>query len=716
MFGYDSRMNMQSALQPPARTGRPRLALRAFEAAARLRSRRKQLGLTTVHMAEKVGVPSPRYRTWEKQLGPAAEDQYLEALARILLVEPEWLSHGTGTAPMADGDIERPTNTDSDGFCRLSQEEQSLLARRASERRVSLRLDRREVAERVGISIHVLKSWERMLPQKRKNDAETRWEAVLGVAEGWLRLPEMETPPPSKDVVVQIVSTHANTVAGEIRMAGAWLCRANAAKRTTAYDDLAVSEQRLADMFALRYGVDGEANTTLQMIGDRFGLTRERIRQVVSKMSERTDRMKLLTPIIDRLGEMLKPHLPATVESLDATFRDVLGGALSIESVDRFCREILGRNVITMTARPADMALTWSPTVIDPDQHDAERIRAIRDAAMRMIRCCGAAQAFFVAGAASEAIGRGILPSDVERDCRMIPGFEWLIEKDGWFWYGESKENRLVAVATKILTAAGQRVDAEEILAGLVRSRRGNYEPDRQRSFLIEPPLQIVVEVLRRSTGFRNIQYDDFFLESPSPIEAVLSDAEVAVHRLMSNNGNLAARHTLNSQLVDRGLVKHMALQVSLDNSPIYRQLDRGVFALRGASLSAAALQAALDSVGGDVATVASPSERDGAGYYHLDCELTENMARNRYWSIPSKYARLLEDGDYELEGFVEPVVFSRNFGNNRINRFVSKVLSLGFSAGDTFDLAINPETRRIRLTKVAKRPDFVLEPSPSSP
>lgn len=700
MFRYDSRMDMPSQSPVASRTGRPRLAPRAFEIAARLRSRRKQLGLTTVQIAEKIGVPNPRYRAWEKQLGPATENQYLEALARILQVAPEWLSHGTGAAPMDDGLIEQMAAID--GFAPLSPNEQRELAIRACVRRAALKLGRPEVAARVGISTMLLKSWECVLPQKRKSDVEKRWEAVLGVPEGWLRLPEMDTPPPSIDAITQVVIGRAHTVAGEIRMAGVWLSRANFAKRTTEYAELAVSEKRLADMFALRYGVDGEANTTLQTIGDRFGLTRERIRQVVAKMTERADRMSLKTPTIDRLADLVKPHLPATVESLDAIFRDVLGEALSLESVDRFCREILGRTVIAMTARPADMALSWSPTVIDPDRHDAERIRAIRDSAMRMIRVCGAAQVLFVAGAASESIGRGVLPSDVERDCLMIPGFEWLIEKDGWFWYGESKENRLVSVATKILTAAGQRVDAEEILAGFVRSRRGNYEPDRQRNFLIEPPLQIVVEVLRRTTGFKQIQYDDFSLESPAPIETVLSDAELAAYRLMSENGNIASRHTLNSRLIDSGQVKFMALQVSLATSPIYRQLDRGVFALRGAPLNAKALQCALDSVGGDTVTYASPSERDAAGFYHIACDLTENMVLHRYWSIPARYARLMEEGDYVLEGFDEPVVFARYFGNNRLNRFLSKLLSLGFTVGDGFDLAINPETRRIRVTEAA--------------
>ena len=386
-----------------------------------------------------------------------------------------------------------------------------------------------------------------------------------------------------------------------------------------------------------------------------------------------------------------------------------------IPGLPSFCREILGRNIVAMTDRPADMTLSWSPTVIDPENHNADRIRVIRDTSMRMIRSCGAAQLFFVAGAAGEILGSGVLPSDVERDCRMIPGFEWLCEKDGWFWYGEAKENRLISVAIKILAAAGQRVDAEEILAGFVRSRRGYYEPDKARPYFIEPPLQVVVEVLCRTKGVKKIHYDDFYLEPAIPAETVLSESEAAVYRLMSANGNIASRHTLNAQLVENGQVKFMALQVSLNNSPIYRHIDRGVFALRGAPLSASSLKDAQESVGGEAAKTIPMSERDQTGYFHVDCELSEYMVKNRFWAVPSKMARLMTDGEYALEGFEEPVVFTRGpTGNNRLKRFLAKAISMGLKAGDRFELAMNPDTRKMRVGKVAVRPDFSLVAPPS--
>ena len=690
---------------PPNHTtlGRPRLDPRAYEIAARLRGRRQSLGLTAGLLASKLGVPAHRYRSWEKQLGPSIEIQYVNTIARLLNVEADWLSHGTGT-PTSPSDA--PGMSDS-AVCKpfvlrppLSEYERSSLSARAQARRVTMKLSRPEMSKSIGISSACLSNWEACLPQKPKDKVERQWEVLLGVPEGWLRDATIVVPDPTPETFTQSVTAYADSISGEIRMAAAWLSRAAFSKRTTDISKLQPHEQRLANIFALRYGVAGEYATTLQVIGDQHQLTRERIRQIVEKMADRSNRLSLVTPCINQFAAQIKPHLPATVEHLETIFRDLLGESLSIESVNRFCREILGRKILDLTDKPAEMALSWSATVIDPDNHDAERIRAVRDVAMRMIRNCGAAQIFFVAGAAGESLGRGVLPSEVVQDCRMIPGFEWLLEADGWFWYGEGKENRLIAVAIKILASAGQRVDAEEILAGLVRTRRGYYEPDRLRNFLIEPPLQVVVEVLRRTKNFKNIQYDDFFLEEPVHLENVLSDAEHAVHRMLSRNGNVASRYMLNNELISSGQVKHMALQVSLNNSPIYRQLDYGVFGLRGTPIDAASLKSAQDSVGGPDKPIQAglPDEN---GFYRFECELSDYMVRNRIWAMPSHIGRIMPVGEYLLEGFVDPVVFKIEAGRNyRLNRFTRKLLSLGFEAGERFSMAVNPETRQLRVQK----------------
>jgi len=595
--------------------------------------------------------------------------------------------------------IDSSTLTDS----KAAEPERIALGQKALARRRVLKLTRREIALQIGVASHRLVCWERALPFRPNVELESKWEEALGVAKGWLRQISSEALPPSAEALSQIISVgSADSVAAEIRIAGIWLCRPAFTRRTTSYHELSASEKRRADIFALRYGVEGEEHTTLQAVGDRYHLTRERIRQVVAKMIERTAQMQLPTPNIDRLAEEVRQLLPATVATMDVQLRKQLGERLSIESVDRFCREILGRSVVALTDRPADMAYAWPPTVIDPDTHDAGRIRAVRETALRLIRSCGAAQAMFVAGAASEMTGTGVTPSEVIRDCRMVPGFEWLSEKDGWFWFGETNENRLVTIALKVLAVSERRVDAEEILAGFIRSRRGYYPSEKLRPYLIEPPLQVVIEVLRRVTGLKTVQSNDFLLDKAVPVETVLSDAELAVYSLMRDNGNIVSRHTLVTELVKAGKVKSMALHVSLNSSPIYRQLDRGVFALRGAALNAASLHDAQRTVGGKASQSAQISECDKNGYYHLVFELTEYMVKTRFWNVPRALVELIKkERVLLLQGFAQPIVLAHlPSGSYRFRRFVSKLMHLGFVTGDLIDLAVNPKERLIRVAK----------------
>ena len=501
-----------------------------------------------------------------------------------------------------------------------------------------------------------------------------------------------------------VSSSDMQTVAEEIRAVGRWLSRSRVTRRTTDARLLTPAEQRVASIFAARYGVAGERNTILQTIGDQHGLTRERIRQIVEKLAQRSGQLKIPTPCIDRLAVEIRPSLPATLGVLDNQFRWLLGEALSIESVARFCREILGRNVISLTDRPANMVAPWEPTVIDPQTHDPERLRVLRDVASRMIRSCGAAQILYVTGAASEVMDRAILPRDAMRDCSMIPGFEWLCEREGWFWFGEVPDNRLVSVARKILVAARQRVDAEEILTGLVRSRRHYYPQGRQNPYLIEPPLKVVIEVLSRTNGFRTIQYDDFVMESPESEEAVLSDAELAIVGALRANGNTASRYLLNTLLVKQGPLGHMALQVSLDTSPIFRHLEFGVFALRGAAIDAKCLAAAKSMVGGEGRN-RTELQVDGNGCYRLAFILSEYATKVRFWDIPSVLTEVMEEGEYQVEGFDEPVTYvCLSGGARRLRRFISKLGSLGFTPGDEVVLVVKPEARRIWIEKSSSR------------
>jgi hypothetical protein len=70
------------------------------------------------------------------------------------------------------------------------------------------------------------------------------------------------------------------------------------------------------------------------------------------------------------------------------------------------------------------------------------------------------------------------------------------------------------------------------------------------------------------------------------------------IYRHMERRGGLGSRRELKRMLVERGKCKYLTLQTTIATSPIIKQIDRGVFGLRGWPLSTAALKRTQAEVG----------------------------------------------------------------------------------------------------------------------
>ena len=652
----DRSLQLLSGASEPIATPETRPEDRAAYAAARVKQRRIEVGLRGRHVADRLGITIPKYHSFEKRFSAAAEAQYIDALARILTTTPDWIRNGDGDDAKRSPGAHVPTAVVKPDPAFLEK-----LALRASERRKALNLTHAEVAIHIAIKSGTFRVWERMLPQKPQVAKEARWEEALRVPPGWLRNTRIEALSPEKVFTPACQDTSGfsgeapslpTCVADEIRLVATWIARHAISKRTTAYDALLPREQRFVDIFCIRYGVDGEDQTTLQVIGDRYGLTRERIRQIVQTMTDRAAGLQLKTPFLDQLAQDVRPLLPSPVARLDDALRPLLGRALSILSAARFATELLGRSVVTLTNTPGDMAAPWETVAIDPRAHDPEVVRAVRDVAIRMIRSCGAAHLLFVAGAAGEELGKGVAPADALKACQVVSGFEWLIEQHSWFWFGPDNENRMLTVARKILAVADRRVDVEEIQGGMTRQRRSYYEPGRAQPYIIEVSHGVMVAALRRTPWVRNLQHDDFVLEGSVQPEEVLSEVELAAYRLLKANGGIAARRTLHKNIVDTGVTSKMGLQMCLNQSPIFIHLDRGIFSLRGARLAPESLAAASAEVGSEAqkhSKVLSLPDEHGCVSFRLI--LTPYIKKSAFISVPAGIARVLEEGNIPLTG-----------------------------------------------------------------
>lgn len=571
------------------------------------------------------------------------------------------------------------------------------IGRRAMARRVALGITRLELAPLLPLTVTSILTWERCWPSKPKPAIEARWEAILGVPPGWLRDTGMETPPlPGIDVI----AAAPRTVADEIRAISNWLAPTRRTRRSTSQDGLTASERRSSEIFASRYGVQGEENSTLQAIGDRYSLTRERIRQITDKLLERVRELHTAeTPNLDELTKQLRDRLPSPVIQLDEQLRHLLGESLSIEGAERFGREVLGRKIVEFSRNAADMSQKHHLIAIDPQQHDPDLVRAAREASLRMIRSCGAAHLMVITGATGATANRSVTPDEILRACQTVPGFVWLKEEDGWFWYGPEwpADNRLLNVTRKVLSVCQQRIDVEELAQAFMRNRRFHYPQDRLRPILIEPPFSVIVAVLAQTPWVKVVQHDDFQLRGHLAPEETLAEVELHIYQELAACGGVSTRGALRHALIAGGRIKKDAFQVMIDSTPIVTRLDFGLFALRGWPVAASAMASALTQHERRPRAQAVP---DSSGWIAFELVLKEYSVLRRIYELPGYIARALTPGPFAVEGFAEPSRYVRTQNQHRLNLFVQKLLVLGMRAGDTATIRINERDRRIIIER----------------
>lgn len=686
--------------------GRKPLDSRAYEVATRIREIREKNGLKLSQVAKSLNLSPATYFAWEKQFGIASERKHLYKLVDFYQVSPEWFSHGIVT----ESHVQLNTNPDVEAnkFSLIVREK---LAERAKARRNQIQLTARDLAALIDTKKSNIYLWESLIPLTLNIETQKLWEKSLQVPEGWLIDININTPIYDQTKLNKInpPSNIPSTIAAEIRIIGTWLAIPKVNKRTLDFQSLNDLQKRAVNIFAERYGVNGETNSILQMIGDKYQLTRERVRQITEKMVNQTAHLQVDTPCLDQLMSDIHQHLPDTIKSLDARYNHLLGEQLSVLSVDRFSREILGKKMLVLTENPADMAIPWNRIAISPYSHEPETFKVFREISHKMIRACGAANIYYVLGDAIRSLGKGITLEDALKVIRVIPGFEWLVEEDGWYWFGYNVpiENKFLVVTRKILAVAGRRVDVEDLLNGLIRNRREKYDDGlTTRVPAIEPPLTVLIAVLSRTPWLKTIQSDDAIAAEPILPKDYLSGAELKICEYLIENKGIASRNSLTKELVDKNGMNFVTLGLALDSSPIIVRLDTGIFALRGYPLNDDSLKNAINTVWGQRSPrVLVNLEPDLEGWVNYESILDQYSIKTRMFSISNAFGRYLVTGDeFAVDGFTSPVVFKQyENGTCRLNGLLHKLLKLKFKQGDLIQIKINKTINRLVIKKTSQ-------------
>lgn len=434
--------------------------------------------------------------------------------------------------------------------------------------------------------------------------------------------------------------------------------------------------ERNARMLMDRYCCSGTENSTLQAIGDKFGVTRERVRLVEERMMEFVSSTTLDTHAFDALAEAAGGLTTLLLSEAEDLLRPHLGEGLSLEGAIAYGADILGRRLpVSIIKRAGQEPLVTAGDLPDWYGSAATQCRAL-------IRHCGATLPNLAWAMTLRATGQWVPYEDFLSVMERLPGYQRLDDTNEWFWLGPDGANRVVERAILVLQNAPGAVDIEIIYGGIVRQDGADRSSVFQQSALW-PPMSVVGSVLAKHPSFVCKQFNDFSLAAGA---ASYSDEEAAadvIVSLLSERDGLASRWEINEWMAADGRFQHITVTKVLAISPRIAQVDRGVFAIRGWPLSAARLEAAQEMVGGPVGK--RTIEIDEHGRVCWEHVLTRGAVNNHAASLPARAKAAVPEGRYQLsDGHYLTVV------EDRIAGLVPHVVRAGAQPGWTYRVCID--------------------------
>lgn len=446
--------------------------------------------------------------------------------------------------------------------------------------------------------------------------------------------------------------------------------------------------ERNAYVFRARYGGSGDDASTLQAIADNHGITRERVRQIVDKQLSFLSVVKLKTDCFDSLATACLALESVTVSTAEARLRHILGGNLSLQGASDYGREVLGKPLPIQLVQIRN----GDTIVIAGDLPLWFQVAVTQ--AKAIIRHCGAAQ-LNLAWALTMRQHQGWIPPDQFRQVMVhAPGFEWIDDDEAWFWFGpEGSANRLVKRTVQILGYAKRPLDIEIIYGGLTRYARARNSGVSEEAG-VWPPMEIVQKLLAKSPELMCQQGDDFRLAAEMREADAKEGVAESILAELKSRGGLASRSELHQALVvDKGM-NLVSFSVALAHSPLLRQVDRGVFAIRGWPISSVRLIEAQNRVGNVNGPRINFKEVDvtSGGDVSWVNTLSKSSMTNLYAGVPSKALLHLPEGQYSA-GSAKLTITEQ-----RVTGLVRLVIAHGGVAGSLYRTTANSITQMVTV------------------
>ncbi len=366
--------------------------------------------------------------------------------------------------------------------------------------------------------------------------------------------------------------------------------------------------QRNRDILVGYYGWEDGRQHTLTEVGARFGITRERVRQVCAKLTKKAKTSTIAAPTMDRVLALMSSRLPCSAAELEAELAQegLTAVGLSIEGVAVAARLLNrpvtfqvvnvrggqdGRLVVLHSQIPTVMAAIdvtkrdvyfHGLTTVEQTQRAIASVEKGAGAAPSLPAGSGSSRRLAGAGRRAGKADASALSRLVRQTVPLIDGFSWLDEPSGWFHLRPVQSHGLPKAIDKVLAVAG-KVGVAQLQTALARNRRLWKEP---------PPEKVLLEFCRRMPGVR-VEDNRIISDPPRDWKKSLTGVEAKLVAMLKAHGPVMERGAMEDLCVGDGM-NRFSFHAFVSWSPVIAQFGHSIYGLLGAEVSRERVQELL--------------------------------------------------------------------------------------------------------------------------
>jgi hypothetical protein len=316
-------------------------------------------------------------------------------------------------------------------------------------------------------------------------------------------------------------------------------------------------------------GWSGGGKRTLEQLGKKFGLSRERIRQVCIRAVKRHRGTKVFAPVLDRTLAFLARRLPAPAEELEAELisAGLSACGLSLEAV-REAAEFLSRDPGFAVARIDGRRLAVQPGMAAVPQ-------VIAQTARRSVLSYGVGTMSEVAAEVASRLSIKVDRKLVRVTLAVLDDFQWLGRSRDWFQLESVPQYGLRNMIEKVLSVVS-KIDVSKLRPAIARYRRSGRNV---------PPPAVLLEFCRQLPDVR-VEGNVVIAEKPRDWRETLAGIEAGMVRVLKEHGPVMERGQLEKRCLDDGM-NCFSFNAIVMCSPVIVQYGRSVYGLLGSKPAA---------------------------------------------------------------------------------------------------------------------------------